>query len=181
MSDHAPVIRGRRCRVDLGTPGVDRERLAEYLSEVDRPVASLLARERLSREGPGEFTYRSNPHRLWHLEIVPTLGLSAKWRNDRLELRSTCCRIAGLGDWDGSVGFTLQAELAAAEGALEGWAEVGLVSRLAAMVVARRLAGVVLEGVLDRIERRLHRGLRKDALAWLRSKQLDPPWKGGRF
>jgi hypothetical protein len=66
-----------------------------------------------------------------------------------------------------SLGFTLEAVLGAEERGLEGWAEVGLHSRLLSSPIGRRVGTLALEAVLDRIERRVGRGLRKDLGAWL--------------
>jgi hypothetical protein len=65
------------------------------------------------------------------------------------------------------VGFSLKATLEAAEGAVLGWAEVGVHSRMVRLQGAQRLAGLALERVLDRIERRLGRGFHRDVVAWL--------------
>lgn len=177
MADLTPLPRDAAdprsvvCRRQLVLPVSDAtasaERLATYLALVDRPLTSLLARERLSQEAPGRLTYRSNPHRILHLEVVPTLSLAARWQDDRLEVNSTGCQLAGLGEWGGAVGFFLSASLEPAPGAVSGWAEVGLQSRITRFPGAHRLAQRALEHVLDRIERRLGRGFHNDLLIWL--------------
>ncbi|MFN9628959.1 MAG: DUF1997 domain-containing protein [Cyanobacteriota bacterium] len=161
------VRRQRHLQLAVSGPGATRERLEAYLALVDRPLSALLARERLHREAPGAFTYRSNPHRVLHRDVVPTLGLAARWDAHRLEVRSTRCQLAGLGSWGESIGFTLVANLEPGEACLAGWAEVALHSRMMTMGAVQGLVGFALESVLDRIERRLSRGLHKDALAWL--------------
>lgn len=161
------VVRRRHLLLPIAVPTASREHLAAYLALVDRPLASLLARDRLHRESPGQWIYRSNPHRLLQLEVVPTLALEARWHIDRLEVQSTGCRLAGLGRWGERVSFCLRATLEAGEGAIAGWAEVGLHSSLIGLRGARGLAGVALEHVLDRMERRLGRGLQRDLLVWL--------------
>lgn len=157
----------RDFRVAIGEPAASRERLTTYLALVDRPLTSLLARERLSLAGPGQLIYRSNPIRLLHLEVVPTLCLAAEWKESGLALRSTRCRLAGLGAWAGNVGFTLRASMEPAEGAVSGWAEVAVQSRMVRFQGARGMARLALEHVLDRIERRLERGFQRDVVAWL--------------
>jgi len=134
---------------------------------VDRPLTALLARERLTAVAPGEFTYRSNPHQVLQWQVVPTLTLRAEWEGDQLEVRSTSCRLVGLGFGMDSVGFTLEAVLGAEETGLGGWAQVRINSRLMKSPVGRRLGTLALEAVLDRIERRMGRGLRKDLGVWL--------------
>lgn len=161
------MVRRRRLLLPISAPTASREHLATYLALVDRPLISLLAQQRLSQEAPGRVTYRSNPHRLLHWEVVPTLSLAARWEHDTLQVCSTECRLAGLGAWGRDVGFTLTAVMEPAEGAVAGWAEVGLHSRLVRFQGARALARLALEHVLDRIERRLGRGFHKDVLAWL--------------
>lgn len=161
------VVRRRRLLLPVPVPTASRQRLATYLALVDRPLMSLLARERLSHEGPGRLTYRSNPHRLLHWQVVPTLSLAARWHDDRLEVRSTACCLAGLGDRGKTVGFSLTATLEPAAAAIAGWAEVSLHSRLVWHPGAQGVARVALEHVLDRIERRLGRGFHRDVLVWL--------------
>jgi hypothetical protein len=130
-------------------------------------LTALLARERLTTVAPGAFTYRSNPHQALQWQVVPTLTLRAEWEGDQLEVRSTSCRLVGLGFGMDSLGFTLVAVLRAEETGLGGWAEVGLHSRLVNSPIGRRLGTMALEAVLDRIERRVGRGLRNDLGAWL--------------
>lgn len=181
-----PLTRTRRCLVPLPEAGVGAERLAAYLAQVDRPVAALLARDRLERLGEGRFRYRSRPFRLLHLELTPTVELEARWQEPWLEVASVACRLVGLGRWDGSLAFSLAARLMAqsAEGSSAGLLEpsAGLLGELQvslqlAPIVpgwGRALAGRALDQVVDRIERRLQRGLRQDLLTWV----LDPGVSG---
>lgn len=168
------VVRRRQLLIPVSAPGASRDRLAAYLGLVDRPLTSLLARERLQQDGPGQWTYRSNPHRILHVQVVPTLGLAARWDVDQLRVRSTGVRLAGLGSWGERLGFRLNASLEPAPDGIAGWAEVGLDSPLLNAPGARGLAGQALEHVLDRIERRLGRGLLRDAAAWLQDGREDP-------
>ncbi len=162
------MVRQRQLLIPISGPAATRDQLARYLALADRPLTSLLARERLHPKGAGRWIYRSNPHRVLHLEVVPTLSLSACWEDGRLQVRSTECRLEGLGSWGERLGFSLRASLEPAQDAVAGWAEVGLHSRLLKPPGARGLAGLALEQVLDRIERRLGRGFQRDAAAWLR-------------
>jgi hypothetical protein len=166
-SGRSSVVCRRHFHLPIATPGASQERLATYLALVDRPLMSLLARERLIQEGQGRLTYRSNPHRLLHLEVVPTLSLEARWEEAHLTVKSTGCRLAGLGSWGGRVGFSLGANLEPGDGSVSGWAEVALHSRLLRFQGAQGMARLALEQVLDRIDRRLERGFRRDVLAWL--------------
>ncbi len=162
----ALVVR-RELRVPIEAAAADQSRLATYLALVDRPLSALLARERLIREGPGLFHYRSRSFKVLQLEFVPTLSLAAQWRDGQLAIKSCACQVAGLGPWGRSLGFSLEAGLTAAEGELRGWTDVGLHTRLVEKGGARRLAQGALEAVLDRIEARLRRGLHRDVVIWL--------------
>ncbi len=159
--------RHRELLIPIPAPGATRERLAAYLALVDRPLTSLLARERLHGEAPGRWIYRSNPYRLLHWEVIPTLALAACWEEGQLRVRSTDSRLSGLGSRGERLGFQLKASLEADREAIVGWAEVGLESPLLSAPGAGGLAGLALERVLDRIERRLGRGFSRDAAAWL--------------
>ena len=167
MAEPPALLRRRELSLPITAAGASRERLLAYLALVDRPLTALLARERLTVVAPGEFTYRSNPHQVLQWQVVPTLTLRAEWEGDQLEVRSTSCRLVGLGFGMDSLGFTLEAVLGAEETGLGGWAQVGIHSRLVNSPVGRRLGTLALEAVLDRIERRMGRGLRKDLGVWL--------------
>jgi hypothetical protein len=104
--------------------------------------------------------------------------MAAQWEDVRLEVRSTDCRLAGLGGWGENVGFSLRATLEPGEAEVTGWAEVALQSRLVRLKGARKLAHLALEQVLDRIERRLERGFQRDVIAWL-AKGGDRTESGG--
>jgi hypothetical protein len=167
MADQPPLLRRRVLSLAIPGPVASKERLQAYLALGDRPLKALLARDRLKTVAPGHFTYRSNPYQVLHWQLVPTLNLQAGWEADQLEVRSTSCRLVGLRDDMESLGFTLEAVLAAEEKAIGGWAEVGLQSRLVTSPIGRRVGTLALEAVLDRIERRVGRGLRADLGAWL--------------
>jgi hypothetical protein len=167
MAEPPALLRRRELSLRITVPGASRERLLAYLALVDRPLTALLARERLTPMAPGEFIYRSNPHQVLQWHVVPTLTLRGEWEGEQLEVRSTSCRLVGLGFGMESLGFTLEAVLAAEERGLDGWAEVGLHSRLVGNPIGRKVGTLALEAVLDRIERRVGRGLRKDLGVWL--------------
>jgi len=167
MADPPALLRRRELSLPVTAAWASRERLLAYLAQVDRPLTALLARERLTAVAPGAFTYRSNPHQVLRWKVVPTLTLRARWESEQLEVRSTSCRLVGLMQGMDSLGFTLEAVLGAEETGLGGWAEVGLHSRLLTNPIGRRVGTLALEAVLDRIERRVGRGLRKDLGAWL--------------
>jgi hypothetical protein len=167
MADEPSLLRRRHLRLPISSKGASRERLQTYLAQVERPLMALLARERLNSVAPGDFIYQSHPYQILHWRVVPTLTLRAGWGRKQLEVRSTSCSLVGLRAGMESLGFSLEAELGAEEESLSGWAEVGLHSRLVTSVIGRRLGTLALEAVLDRIERRVGRGLRRDVEAWL--------------
>jgi hypothetical protein len=167
MAEPPALLRRRELSLTITAPGASREQLLAYLALVDRPLTALLARERLTAMAPGEFTYRSNPHQVLQWQVVPTLTLRGVWEGEQLEVRSTSCRLVGLGFGMDSIGFTLEAVLGAEERGLGGWAEVGLHSRLIGNSIGRKVGTLALEAVLDRVERRVERGLRNDLGAWL--------------
>jgi hypothetical protein len=163
-----PVLVSRELSVPIGA-GVSEERLAIYLAQVERPLRSLLARERTTQVGPGLFHYRSRPFQLLHLQLEPSLNLAVHWQQRQLRIETQDCTVAGLPDWCRSPGFQLQATIIPARGELRGWTELGLHTRLLEQQGVRTLARAALQAALDRIERRLRRGLHRDLLVWLES------------
>jgi hypothetical protein len=172
MAEPPALLRRRELSLTITAPGASREQLLAYLALVDRPLTALLARERLKPMTPGEFIYRSNPHQVLQWQVVPTLTLRGEWEGEQLEVRTTSCRLVGLGFGIDSIGFTLEAVLGAEERRLGGWAEVGLHTRLVGNPIGRKVGTLALEAVLDRIERRVGRGLSKDLRAWLGGSKL---------
>ena len=170
-----PLLRRRRS-IHLALEGTEcsAKTIGAYLALVDRPLVSLLARERLQQQGRGRFCYRSRPMRLLHRELQQSMILSAEWVDPALQIRSTSCCIEGLGTWGEQLGIALAAELVPAPAGLGGWAEVGVSSRLMGWPQARQLTNLALDVVLERMERRVQRGLRQDLLAWLGSKDRNP-------
>jgi hypothetical protein len=167
MAFEPPLLLRRQLDLPISAAGASKERLETYLAQVERPLAALLARERLNSVAPGDFIYQSNPYQILQWQVVPTLKLRAGWEVGQLEVRSTSCRLMGFPAGMESLGFTLEAVLGAEEKSLGGWAEVGLHSRLITTRIGRHLGSRALEAVLDRIERRVNRGLRRDLGVWL--------------
>jgi hypothetical protein len=161
------VVRRRPLVLELRNPAATPERLTAYLSLRDRPVQALLARDRLERLGSGHFLYRSRPFRLLRFELVPTLELRACWRDPQLEIVCETCRIVGLGPWERALAFEMGAELRPAAPGLEGEVRVTLHTARSLPAWGRALAGRGLDQVLERIQRRVGRGLRADLLTWL--------------
>jgi hypothetical protein len=170
----ASLWRSRRCLLSLEDPGADRERLAAYLALVDRPMAALLARDRLEPLSPGRFLYRSRSSLFLGRELRPTLELQVSWDGERLQMASRRCRIAGLGRWEEVVRLVLSAELWPGPSCLEGEAAISLELPQVLTSLARPLIVGALDLALERIELRLQRGLRRDLLVWL----MDPGVSG---
>lgn len=163
-----PLLRRRRSiHLALERADYSAKTIGAYLALVDRPLVSLLARERLQQQGRGQFCYRSRPMRLLHRDLHPIIILFAEWVDPALQIRSTSCYLEGLGTWGEQLGIALAAELAPVPAGLGGWVEVGVSSRLMGWPQARQLANLALDVVLERMERRVQRGLRQDLGAWL--------------
>jgi hypothetical protein len=165
--DAVAVVRSRRIALLVPESAATPQRLATYLSLRDRPVLSLLARDRVEPLQPGRYLYRSRPLRLLGMEIHPSLQLRASWRDPVLEIVSESCQILGLGPWARALAFALRAHLRPGPQGLEGELEVSL--RLSSSLPGwgRSLTGRGLEQVVDRIERRVQAGLRDDLRRWL--------------
>jgi hypothetical protein len=164
MAPAAELCRRRPCRLVIAAPV---PALAAYLSRAERPLAALLARERLRVLGADRFTYHSRPLSLLGLALVPQLTLEARWGEEGLAVRSLACRIEGLGRWGQDIGVTLEAGLRPGDEGLEGWVRLCLRSPLLAAGWLRAPAGRAMDQQLDRIERRLQRGLHTDLQIWL--------------
>ena len=165
MAPAAELCRCRPCHLPIAAPPPV---LAAYLRRPERALASLLARDRLQVLGGDCFAYHSRPLPLLGLTLVPRLMLEARWGEGRgLTVRSLACRIDGLGLWGRDLGVTLEAVLRPGEAGLEGWAQICLRSPLLAAAWLRAPAARAIDHQLDRVERRLQRGLRADLQIWL--------------
>lgn len=166
-SGNNSLIFQRYFPLPLNETAATTERLAAYLALVDRPMAALLARDRMQTLDSGRFLYCSKPWRILHLELVPTLELRACFQGGALHLRSEECRITGLGRWSKALSFGLAVELQPAPALLGGMATVWLDLPSSVGAWGRPLASRALEQVLDRMQRRFSRGLCKDLRTWL--------------
>ncbi|MFZ0408134.1 MAG: DUF1997 domain-containing protein [Cyanobium sp.] len=162
------VMRRRPCHLALTNPLATPERLSAYLELVDRPLAALLARDRLHRLESTRYLYSARPIQLLQYQLVPSIEIRATYHRNSLQLLSENCRIAGLGRWDRLLTFGVSADLRPGSAALDGLATVWVALPATAPGWGRSLAARALEQALDRMERRLNRGLVKDLQAWLR-------------
>jgi len=150
--------------------------LSAYLDQTERIISCLLSPERL--QGPflqlgrtSLFVYRSAPFQLLTLSLCPELHFEAVSNATGLYLISKICKIDGLGEWQKLIRFQLYANLTPYEEGCDmgflGFAKVELQSSLLAWKPSRWLGEMALDQALDRIERRLRRGLVRDVVRWL--------------
>jgi hypothetical protein len=167
--------RRRFCRVALDPPA-SPERLAVFLSRPIRPLRGLLHPDRLYQAGPHRYDYVSRPYGVAGRTLQPHVRLEARWQEGVLHLRQLESRVEGLGEWQGRLQFGLEAWLRPSEmepgtektGAeLEAEALVWADLPAAAAMVAGPVLHLGMEQLLDRMERRCQKGLRRRAEAWL--------------
>ncbi|MEB3201978.1 MAG: DUF1997 domain-containing protein [Synechococcus sp.] len=165
----------RLCRVVL-EPAPSATQLEAFLAKPLRPLRGLLDPGRLESSGPDLFTYASRPYGVAGWVLQPRVALRVQLHRGELVLEQLACRVDGLGDWQDRLQFGLEARLSCDPGAALAptaaatlkaqalvWAEVpGAIAIAAAPVV-----NLALQQLLDRLERRCHRGLRRRAEAWL--------------
>ncbi len=149
--------------------------LYAYLDQADRIMGCLLSPERLQGpflqdDGTNLFIYRSAPFHLLTFRLSPELHFEAVTKKKRLYLVSKICKIDGLGNWQKFIHFQLYANLTLYEEGCDvgflGFAKVVLNSSHVSWKPARWLGEMALEQALDRIERRLRRGLVRDVVRW---------------
>jgi hypothetical protein len=167
--DPPAIERVRQCRAELSTPLATKARLEAYLADPQRPLGAMLSHDRWQERASGDFLYRSRSHRVLRWELTPLLGFQAVLEPDgQLRIRSHTCRLDGLGSWQERLQFRMGARLRAEERAITARAVVGLVLRAPVpRGVWESVAALALEQVLDRLQRKVEGGLRRDALRWL--------------
>lgn len=170
--------RERYIKISVNLPGVLPNRMSnlyDYLDQVDRIMGCLLSPERLQGpflqvDGASLFIYRSAPFYLLTFCLSPELHFEAVSKATGLYLSSKVCKIDGLGSWQKFIRFQLYANLTLYEEGCDigfvGFAKVVLNSSQVSWKPARWLGEMALEQALDRIERRLRRGLVRDVDRW---------------
>lgn len=176
----------RRIQVPLDVPGVtpapgmspastagQLEALEAFLARPLRPLRGLLDPARLQAAPGDRYLYRSRPYGVAGWTLQPQVTLEARWDGEQLHIRQLEARVDGLGDWQDRLDFGLVARIRPLEAAvleaavLEAealvWAEVPA----AAAPLAAPVLRLALQQLLDRLERRCQRGLRRRAEAWL--------------
>jgi hypothetical protein len=126
----------------------------------------------LQESGADRFTYLSRPYGVAGWTLQPRVLLRAVWDGEVLLIEQLESRVAGLGPWQERLQFGLEArlrpvDLGAAVAALEAEARVWAELPAAAAAVAGPVLQLGLQQLLDRLERRCQRGLRRRAEAWL--------------
>jgi hypothetical protein len=169
------IERVRHCRAELPTALATKARLEAYLADPQRPLGAMLSRDRWQEPAPGDFLYRSSSHRVLRWELTPLLGFQAVLEPDgQLRIRSHTCRLDGLGSWQDRLQFRMGALLQAQERAITARAVVGLVLRAPVpWALWDSVGALALEQVLDRLQRKVERGLRRDVLRWLETSTQD--------
>jgi hypothetical protein len=161
----------RLCRVAL-QPSATARQLEAFLAKPLRPLRGLLDPQRLESAGDDRYTYTSRPYGVAGWTLQPRVVLRAVWRDGELLIEQLESRVEGLGAWQERLRFGLEARLRPTPTALESqaleaealvWAELPA----AAVAVAGPVLQLALQQLLDRLERRCQRGLRRRAEAWL--------------
>lgn len=164
-----------------GTPTAAIEaQLRRFLSRPIRPLRGLLDPSRLEAVGSDRYVYQSRPYGVVGWTLQPQVLLRARWDGQCLAMEQLEARVHGLGEWQERLHFGLsatirplltaddpQADAAGVNAQLEAaalvWAEL---PRSAAVLVTPVLQ-LALQQLLDRLERRCQRGLRRRAELWL--------------
>jgi hypothetical protein len=172
----------RLCRVPLQLePQPTASEVEAFLSKPIRPLRGLLSPERLSNPEPLIYAYNSRPHQFARWTIQPQVRLKAEFVDQALQLEQLSCRVEGLGEWQSQLQLGLSARIRSVAhttlGSSTGPGDAGgalLEAEATAWGLlpasARPLAPVLrlaLTQLLDRMERRCHKGLRRRAEAWL--------------
>lgn len=155
------------------TAAPNEEQLRAFLARPLRPLRGLLDPARLQAAPGDRYLYRSRPYGMAGWTLQPQVTLEARWDGEQLRIRQLEARVDGLGDWQDRLDFGLEATIrplapeealpAVLEAEARVWAEVPA----AAAPLAAPVLRLALQQLLDRLERRCQRGLRRRAEAWL--------------
>ncbi len=181
----------RLCHVPLLLePQPTASQLEAFLAKPIRPLRGLLSSERLSHPEPLIYAYNSRPYKFARFTIQPQVRLRAEFVDQALELEQLSCVVQGLGAWQSHLHLGLRATIRAIgpdsavtpSGTLElpgallqaeatAWGMLPVSARPLAPLL--RLA---LSQLLDRMERRCHKGLRRRTEAWLMRQHRLQRW-----
>jgi hypothetical protein len=164
----------RMCRVVLAHPASPVE-LAAFLARPVRPLRGLLDPARLQLSGPGLYDYLSRPYGVAGWTLQPRVRLRTHWDGTVLVVEQVACRVEGLSNWQNRLRFGLEARLrpapASESTALLAEALVWGELAPAAGLVAGPVLKLGMQQLLDRLEGRCQRGLRRRAENWLQRQQ----------
>ena len=171
----------RCCNVPLALPA-RADQLQAFLQKPLRPLRGLLDPERLQAAGGDHYRYLSRPYGVACWTLQPRVLLRAVWDGQELLIEQLESRVEGLGLWQERLQFGLEARLrpAVATAGPEACSQLETEARVwaelpaAAVAVAGPVLQLGLQQLLDRLERRCQRGLRRRAEAWLGNKSLTP-------
>lgn len=154
--------------------------LRRFLSLPLRPLRGLLNPSRLLSVGGSRYTYQSRPYAVMGWTLQPQIMLSARWDGKCLAIEQLEARVNGLGEWQERLHFglsatirpllttdDLQADAAGVNAQLEAGALVWAELPGSAAVLLAPVLPLALQQLLDRLERRCQRGLRRRAEVWL--------------
>jgi hypothetical protein len=168
----------RLCRVPLATTAT-RAELDTFLAKPLRPLRGLLDPQRLVQVGEDRYSYLSRPYGVAGWTLQPRVLLRACRGEGELLIEQLESRVEGLGAWQERLRFGLEARLRPGAESEQGGAVLEAEARVwaelpaAAVAVAGPVLTLGLQQLLDRLERRCQRGLRRRAEAWLEKQQ--PP------
>ncbi len=161
----------RHCCVPLVAPTGTAADLQAFLSRPVRPLRGLLDPARLQADGDGHYIYQSRPYGVAGWTLQPRVRLRASWDGKRLTIEQLESRVDGLGAWQDRLCFGLVAQVwpHCQEGQVALLADARVWTDLpaAAAPVASPVLKLGFDQLLDRLERRCQRGLRRRAEGWL--------------
>ena len=172
--------KSRQCRVPLAVPPAAAAQLQAFLSRPLRPLRGLLDPARLQADGTDQYLYQSRPYGVAGWTLQPRVRLRTTWDGQTLLIEQLEARVEGLGPWQDRLRFGLEARLRphcppssdgqdppAGPAALLAEARVWTDLPAGAAPVAAPVIQLAFEQLLERLERRCQRGLRRRAESWL--------------
>lgn len=165
--------RRRQCNVEIQPPATQCE-LEAFLDRPMRVLRGLLDPSRLKQRGPDSFEYVSRPYGLTSLTVQTRTRLRASWDGTKLLIQQVTIQVEGLGEWQNLLSVGLEASLStdmqAGSAVLAAKAMVWVELPTAAMAASPALH-LGLNQLLDRLERRCQKGLRRRAEGWLQRRR----------
>lgn len=143
--------------------------LENFLSKPIRVLRCILDPKRLERVSADTYSYVSSPLRVAGLHLRPTITLRARFQSGELLIDQFSTDIKGLSALYGQLSFGLEARLRVRDesDALDAEALIWLnLPDLVASALAP-VARLVLQQLLDRLERRCRKGINRKFSSWL--------------